>query len=222
MISPIDAGRCLLIAGTAVANQITKQVIWSPFQRLFQSRFADFMLHQFRNNVLDGDNMFLYQQDQKIRKKGSSFKGMKNYYAATNADVAIAAFRNWFEGEGDYGKAYGGCKAPDMSEALSKEQILDRYEQHTKHCKFCTDLLRDINKVIYALKIIATVSIVMASFWLFKQFTGDHWSALSIVKNVKFMVATLSSLVFASLARFLEKKVILWFYYKERNHADMD
>eukprot|EP00210_Caulerpa_lentillifera_P006829 g6528.t1 len=221
-ITPISPGKCLVIAAGTNSKLIDKQVLWTPIKCIFNLRLMDLAIHQFRNNILDGDNVFLHQVDLKVRTKGLDFKGRSNYYAVTDADVAVLAFRAWFEGEGDYGNAYGGYETPGINDRLTKEQILNRYEQHTKHCKLCTEALQDVNRVISVLKTMALVLAAGATVMLFKEFSLGASNALSIVKNVKLMASALVSVMFVFLAQILEKKVVHWFYFKEHSHPDMD
>ncbi|KAL0017896.1 hypothetical protein WJX77_004199 [Trebouxia sp. C0004] len=77
-----------------------------------------FMDHYERKMMLDGDNCFLHMQDRKLH-------GQKRWMRETAGPVPWA-----------------GLLGPDIwTEAASRHELLDRYNQHTKHRKHCSKAL---------------------------------------------------------------------------------
>ena len=62
----------------------------------------------------------------------------------------MIAFRKWidkFTDSGPYGSKFD--QAIFGQNVYSKREVLDRYEQHTKHCRFCSGALRNF-KILQA------------------------------------------------------------------------
>eukprot|EP00884_Botryococcus_braunii_P016056 jgi/Botrbrau1/3133/Bobra.0070s0105.1 len=57
-------------------------------------KWLSFLDHFGQHKVLDGDNVFLHQQDRVLDELGRQWK--KDYYMPTSMDYAVGALRKWF------------------------------------------------------------------------------------------------------------------------------
>ena len=121
------------------------------------------MDHMTRNKVFDTDGYLLYLQERELQA-GTKQEWRKTYHMPTSADVLVTAFRSWvdrFTEGGPYGDALaakgreagaalsgaGGARmaaegrdpfaSPTPEAHLSKRDVMDRWDQHTKHCTAC-------------------------------------------------------------------------------------
>ncbi len=124
-----------------------------------------------RNLVLDGDMMFLHQQERILQQKQKTESWKTAYKLPTEADRLVIEFRKWFD-------QYSGGKLPWKSEISqpeilptnkNRQEILDRYHQHTQHCSSCKGALKAVKRwqlglLIYFIVAISTAAI-LPDFW---------------------------------------------------------
>ena len=101
-----------------------------------------------RNLVLDGDMILLHQQERYLQQSQQTWKTA--YKLPTSADRFVIEFRKWFD-------TYCDAKLPweklgisheqQMEVNYNSKQVLDRYHQHTQHCKSCRNALKSITKI---------------------------------------------------------------------------
>ncbi|KAM0938899.1 putative pheophorbide a oxygenase [Dioscorea sansibarensis] len=117
--------------------------------------------HWTSNKVYDGDMIVLQGQEKIFLSEtmhGSADVNQqytKITFTPTQADRLVLAFRNWLR---RYGKSqpewFGSTiRLPLPSTVLSKQQMLDRYEQHTLKCSSCKgayDGFQNLQKVLIA------------------------------------------------------------------------
>lgn len=175
------------------------------------------------DKVIDGDAVLLHGQDKKLRAVGTQFVHSRNYFKPTSADLLVTAFRNWFENEGNYGIDYGGHKAlhEGMVE-VPKEQLLDRYELHIKHCKVCSQALVTIQRMVKFFKFMSVVSVLMASRFLLRNSNGLSLPITSVFSNTTFLVSCSVFAMSVVAAILLETKVLVHFRFMDHVHADND
>lgn len=148
--TPISPGKSRLIA-----YLVTNRTLPFVFQLLL--KLPLWMNHiLFRNKVLDGDNVFLHEQEHNLvelnRKSGSNGPSAwkRQFYLATRADTLVAAFRNWLDtgGKGGpFGPLHLVQEYPDR--ITDRRVLLDRYNQHTKNCRHCKRALAWIERLRY-------------------------------------------------------------------------
>ena len=157
---PIMPGKCRMVAQFA-----------RNFATSFQKITPRWWEHiTTRNLVLEGDMILLHQQEmllqQKEKLEQETWKTA--YKMPASADRLVIEFRRWFD-------IYCGAKLPWQELGISdqlpisfnydRRKILDRYEQHTKHCQSCRKALQTAQKIgkillgyfILALSITATL-----------------------------------------------------------------
>ncbi|KAK9812601.1 hypothetical protein WJX72_000303 [[Myrmecia] bisecta] len=98
-----------------------------------------FLSHFGQHEVLDGDSILIHVQDHELHRSRADWS--KRYYLPTAMDTAVVGLRRWLAD-----KAGGGPEWPEGAEwapqDMRREVLLDRYNQHTKHCPSCSQALR--------------------------------------------------------------------------------
>lgn len=164
-----------------------------------------------RNLVLDGDMIFLHQQERLLQQKQKTESWKTAYKLPTEADRLVIEFRKWFE-------QYSGGKLPWEQVGISqpevlpmtknRHEILDRYQQHTQHCSSCKGALKAVKRwqlglLIYFIVAISTAAI-LPDFWRFRV-------------GLPLVLTALTGLgIYAWLKYRLEPK----FYFVDYVHAD--
>lgn len=101
--------------------------------------------------MLDGDGVFLHVQEHHIVKRAAASGGSgwrEAYYLPTRADTLVAAFRTWLDKAGGGGPFGPLHLAPDYPSLITdRRQLLNRYEQHTKSCVYCSKALVAIERL---------------------------------------------------------------------------
>jgi len=110
-----------------------------------------------RNGVLDGDTYMLHVAERELLSKGNNWS--KEYYMPATADSSVVAWRRWLR---DYGGDVPTCTEADtaaMPPLMSREQVLDRYSQHTAHCKDCKQAVNKLDQLSMACVLGAAVAL---------------------------------------------------------------
>lgn len=219
-ITPLSPGRSMMIVTPALIRMVANPPKGNPFMKPFLAWKIALIQVLGINKICDSNAVLLHEQDKRIKQSGSRFAAKDEYFVPAKEDTLVMAFRKWFETVGDHGAAFGGDQ-PIESE-LSKEEILDRYEQYTKHCKPALQTLKDANSAVVVLKIVFCVSSLVASVLVLKELSVGAVSLTSMVKNVMLMVSALISALSFYFVNYLEKKFIPLFYFVDHSYADMD
>jgi hypothetical protein len=121
-----------------------------------------------RNQVLDGDMILLQQQERFLQQKQLTESWQTAYKLPTSADRFVIEFRKWFD-------RYCGGRLPwsevGIDERLieitdaRREQILDRYQQHTRHCSSCRSALLWMQRLQVALLIYFALTVSMVALF---------------------------------------------------------
>lgn len=87
-----------------------------------------------RNAVLDGDLLLLRQQERQLQHECQPWH--QAYRLPTSADRLVIAVRRWID---RYGAPFDGSSPPPPAELMPADplQLLDRHQQHTRHCSSC-------------------------------------------------------------------------------------
>lgn len=102
-----------------------------------------------RNPVLDGDMIFLHQQERFLEQKFHQ-DWKSGYQLPTSADRLVIEFRKWFDQfcHRQLPWTQVGIVDPKYSPINnSREALLDRYHQHTQHCHSCRNALRNFQRL---------------------------------------------------------------------------
>jgi phenylpropionate dioxygenase-like ring-hydroxylating dioxygenase large terminal subunit len=98
-----------------------------------------------RNLVLDGDMILLHQQEYFLQQRQKKESWKSAYKLPTSADRLVIEFRHWFEqschGQLPWNEV--GIKVPEkLTINDNRQELLDRYRQHTQHCSSCRRALK--------------------------------------------------------------------------------
>ncbi|AFY35948.1 Rieske 2Fe-2S domain-containing protein [Calothrix sp. PCC 7507] len=100
-----------------------------------------------RNLVLDGDMILLSQQEYFLQQRQLTESWKTAYKLPTSADRLVIEFRNWFDKycQGRLPWQEVGISLPeDLTINDNRLVVLDRYNQHTRHCSSCRNTLKTI------------------------------------------------------------------------------
>ena len=98
-----------------------------------------------RNLVLDGDMILLHQQEYFLQQQKSNISWEKAYKLPTTADRLVIEFRKWFDkySQGKLPWNEVGIDTRHNTEITeNREDLLNRYKQHTQHCSSCRNALK--------------------------------------------------------------------------------
>lgn len=122
------------------------------------SKLPSWFKHSLTHAFFDSDTMLLYKQEQALRSKNVLQDCTKIYTTPTSSDYSIKSFHKWKK---KFPQIWSDLVNENNSTfELSREQIFDRYNDHTKNCKHCSDTLnnlKNIQKLLPALLLIHSV-----------------------------------------------------------------
>lgn len=164
---PVGPQRSRIIAGYSIstAPALVKQLINSgaltPLLHAFQW-LGDLGQHE----VIDGDTLFLRYQEE-IDAAGGNQWG-SSYFLPTRADLGVVLLRKWFQEKAGGGPSYGpDVAATQALPLLTRNQVLDRYEQHTKICPYCSKAFRSVKSAREVVSLVSsstlTAGLVLAT-----------------------------------------------------------
>jgi hypothetical protein len=112
--------------------------------------------------VIDGDMVLLMQQEYFLQERKSTTSWKTAYQLPTSADRLVIEFRNWFDrychGQLPWNEV--GINVPPTSNINSdRQQILDRYKQHTQHCRSCREALLVVQRLQAVLLIYFVITV---------------------------------------------------------------
>jgi phenylpropionate dioxygenase-like ring-hydroxylating dioxygenase large terminal subunit len=164
-----------------------------------------------RNQVLDGDMVLLQQQEYFLQQTESSRSWKTSYKLPTSADRLVIEYRNWFDKycHGQLPWTEVGISVPEIRNINeNREQVLDRYKQHTQHCSSCRGALKVVQRLQVAL--LAYFAITVAGVAVLPD-------ALRVQLGLPLVITALLGLAaYAWLKFWLSPK----FYFVDYVHAD--
>ncbi|MGJ5674113.1 MAG: Rieske 2Fe-2S domain-containing protein [Nostochopsis sp.] len=164
-----------------------------------------------RNQILDGDMVLLQQQEYFLQQTESSQSWKSAYKLPTSADRLVIEYRNWFDKycHGQLPWSEVGISVPEVRNINeNREQVLDRYKQHTQHCSSCRGALKVVQRLQIAL--LAYFAITVAGVAVLPD-------ALRVQLGLPVVITALLGLAaYAWLKFWLSPK----FYFVDYVHAD--
>ena len=167
----------------------------SPLPRFFIKLAPQWYNHINQNGVLEDDQIFLHHQERYLEALGGGAKYSKAFYLPTKADLYVSELRQWVNLY--HADPFGDR---DLPPALPKEELLDRYNSHTKNCVSCSQALDKIKKIKTIA--IALAILTWATIPILSLFIAISNSAIAIALSTSLLV---SSLVWWQLNK-LERK----------------
>ena len=164
-----------------------------------------------RNQVLDGDMILLHQQEHFLQQRQQIESWKTAYKLPTSADRLVIEFRKWFDKycQGKLLWNEVGLSTPEQTTINDKrEEILDRYRQHTQHCSSCRGALKTVQRL---------QKVLLGNFVLTISGVALMPDALRLSLGLPLMAVALSGLAaFAWLKFWLEPR----FYFVDYVHAE--
>lgn len=131
-VTPIRKGECRLFA--MFPFQFPASAVIPKF---FIKYTPNWYSHMGQNAILEDDQVFLHWQERALVDRGGADGFAQAFYLPTKADRFVFEFRQWYS-------QFGADPFPGqtLTHRQSREQLLDRYHSHTKHCKSCRTALK--------------------------------------------------------------------------------
>ena len=165
-----------------------------------------------RHLILDGDMIILQQQYAYLKQREESWKTA--YQMPTSADRLVIEFRKWFDrycqGKLPWNEAEKKNILEQYNVNENRQEMLDRYNQHTKFCSSCQGALKNIKRIQIALLVYFVLAV--SSVAVFPDNMRMTWG-LPII-----LIALLGLIVYSWLKFWLEPK----FYFVDYVHAEKD
>ena len=94
--------------------------------------------HVFINIFLDSDTLILYKQERHLKTIDRSYTNRNVYFTPSQSDKAVILYKKWIS---KHLPTIPFFKTQSESKELTREEVLDKYNQHTKHCIHCKRML---------------------------------------------------------------------------------
>lgn len=111
----------------------------NKFYKIF-NLFPFWLKHILINRFLDSDTYILHKQEKNILRENNSYFE-NHYYMPSKSDDSIKYYKSWMKKKLMEIPFY----RKHNHNLNKKEDILDHYNQHTKHCTYCKSVLKNIN-----------------------------------------------------------------------------
>ena len=163
---------------------------------------------QERNLVLDGDMILLHYQERDLQQRAQTESWKVAYKLPTSADRLVIEFRRWIDLYCSGGLPWGNLETSQELPLPNREQILDRYHQHTVICGSCREAVKNLHRLQIGLLIYFAVALSIASVM---PDAFCLWISLPLA-----LTALLGLGIYAGLKYWLEPK----FYFIDYVHAN--
>eukprot|EP00210_Caulerpa_lentillifera_P001876 g1805.t1 len=215
--SPINKGRSIVHLLAAKTSDISNPKKPNFIQRAL-GPILNVLIHFLYLELSVADNVMLMFQDRNTGMK--SGETSRHYYTPTSGDLLAVEFRRWFETQGESGAAYGGNQVEDQTTSPTKEQLFDRYEQHTKDCKLCRNALKTVETAISVLKFVRNASLFIGAALILRSYEAGSVQ-VSMLKNLP-IVCSVLILLLSSVLVYLLNKLRRLFVYIEYDFSRLD
>jgi len=219
-------------------------------RKVILSKFLGTNNHLLTSDVFDGDNIFLAQQGNRLARNGLDHT---DYLVPTSADTPSKIFRRWLDRSADATRrlsvSSSHCASPsaaqleNMVEAavgfmsdgtspytvisdMSRRELLDRFDSHTKDCPVCSKALATLERRKKILKYIspAVLGMAGASFvaTALSSFLMDSGTVTGVAAKVSAKALGLLLLLSASIEVLKRRtaSTIEKFHFDDHSHQD--
>mmetsp|Transcript_4547 Transcript_4547/g.11259 ORF Transcript_4547/g.11259 Transcript_4547/m.11259 type:complete len:613 (-) Transcript_4547:2242-4080(-) len=154
--TPMGPGRCRLINRNCTRfdkSQLPAKIIRS---------LPPWASHVGSHVPLEDDQIFLHVGElHNLRRRAGGASATSTGFLGSPADTLVAAYRSWldrFGGGGPFGRPSEALLAL-LPPRQSREQLLDRWSQHTQQCATCQRGMRQISGVSNVANTVASVAL---------------------------------------------------------------
>eukprot|EP00439_Symbiodinium_sp_Y106_P060868 s137_g9.t1 len=115
-----------------------------------KEEYEKLLIHLLSNRFLDSDLAFLHYQERKLRQAPYSSQDWSNsYFMPGESDRSISAWRAWLAKDTSGSGPREGARCVDPENQLppspmSREELLNRWDQHSAHCKHCREAFESL------------------------------------------------------------------------------
>lgn len=193
---PVAPGQSRIVAQFS-RNFATQMQRWSP-------RWLEHL--RVRHPILDGDMILLHEQERFLHQRHATETWKTAYRLPTQSDRLVIEFRRWLDRYAPL-RPWGTLDIAQWT-LPNRQQLLDRYHQHTLICSSCRSALQTIQRIKLGLLIFCALAIAIAAL------TPDAqrlWLGLPLV-----LLALLALAGYGWLKYRLEPQ----FYFVDYVHAD--
>ena len=146
--------------GSATSTASSSSSKQPPKKPPLLSRLKSSLAHVLGQSLVDQDVLIMHGIYRKIMalssssstssSSPSSSRWKSSYWLATQADAGVTAFHDWVErhgGGGPWGTDLGASSSLSSTlKPLPKEELLNHWERHTKHCSVCLAALKRLER----------------------------------------------------------------------------
>jgi phenylpropionate dioxygenase-like ring-hydroxylating dioxygenase large terminal subunit len=150
---PVSPGKSRIVAQFP-RNFAKRLQRWTP-------RWWEYL--QTRNLVLDGDMVLLHYQEQALQQRSKTESWKDAYKLPTSADRMVIEFRQWLDRYCQEQLPWENTETLIDRPPLSRQQILDRYHQHTLICGSCRQTLKIVHRLQIGLLVYFAIALSIAA-----------------------------------------------------------
>lgn len=117
------------------------------------SALPSWLKHLVTHTFFDSDTMLLYKQEQMLRSKNKLKDCVQTYNTPTSSDNSIRIFHKWKK---RFPQKWSNMinSYENRTLELTRKEVFDRYNDHTKFCTHCSGALKNIEKAQFYLPIL--------------------------------------------------------------------
>jgi len=215
-----------------------KDVKQKLMSEIIKRKFTPVFSHQISHKIFDGVGIFLRKQGDRMQRQELTYK---DYHTPAAADVMVNAFRRYndvackrtHEAGLDSIAASAMPSSGSYNDNLSRSEMLDRYESHTKHCNVCSTALNTAQRKQKRFQLLQTTLIGATGASLTTLLGSALWMALKVFPSsaISFAIVRLSAglsacflgcSLLASKRRQKMQQEIQQFLFEDYIHAEKD
>lgn len=136
--------------------------------------------HMLTNRFLDSDTFLLYKQEQYLKARSKTYHENKEYYLPTESDKAVTMYRKWIK------RALPSVPffaKKSFGRELSRQEVLDRFQQHTAICSVCKSSYENVEKAQKWVPLLSLFSYCVSKKWHFLVLSATTFAILDTIKK---------------------------------------
>ncbi|KAG5191705.1 hypothetical protein JKP88DRAFT_204659 [Tribonema minus] len=159
--SPSSPGRCMHVGQQVLIKSPEGKT--PPGLAFFTLPFPTWMQHQLASLFLHQDLVFLHNQQRLLVEHGVSPDNFaERCYMPNAGDKPVVLFKDWLAKLAGGGIPWPAGVDGAAMPRLSRAELFDVYETHTRDCKYCTGALKNVKRGIRGLRAAALVAALTA------------------------------------------------------------